>query len=169
MRPAHRQSSAQLPRGTTASPGSAITAQLPRPPARRTRCSPSEHSGEERGRARHGPGTCRGSAQARAADTGQTCPGHRSSRGCARRGLGWIHHHGISPMGLCWLLQLSWPLPLAMAPSQGGLERWCWAAPSRHLDQDKPRCAGSSPSPTLTLKLRVVSIVSCFRTHFSLK
>lgn len=51
----------------------------------------------------------------------------------------------------------------------GGPGCWCWAAPRQHPQQKVPRHPGSSPSPPLTPKLKVVSIASCFTTHFSLK
>ena len=41
--------------------------------------------------------------------------------------------------------------------------------PGQHRDREELQHPGSSPSPALTLKMKVVSIASCFTTHFSLK
>lgn len=65
--------------------------------------------------------------------------------------------------------QLALPLPLALSRPGEGWNAGAGLLPGQHRDPEEPRHPGFSPSPALTLKMKVVSITSCFTTHFSLK
>lgn len=178
MCPVHHQSTASgaatAARESTASLwGNAVTAQVPLPSGRRSLCSSMKHIRDGLQQSLPWPGDAGAPAAARRARLTRVA-GHVPNGARAEAVPGRICHRGIFPVGLCWLPAASphtSPCPCRWhhPGPRGGPGCWCWAVPSQHRDQEEPRHPGSSPSPALTLKMKVASIASCFTTHFSLK